>query len=713
MKTRMMRLLMGFFALAGHVLADAWYDTAWPFRQPITISRALATATLTNFPVLVRIGVPTNGVFMAARADGADIVFTAGDQVTKLAHELDSYTAAGATRILNAWVSIPEFSASEDTVLFMYYGNPAAADQQNAAAVWQDYRGVWHLDEDAAGASGDWIYPDSTGNGFDGQDTVATAAGEGRIGRAAYLNGVSDEIPLSATLFTTNDFTISAWAKPTDTVMNAETLVGGLVSGQASYLSIRTNSSLFGRSYCTASGTYTVYGDNADFTPGAWHHVVFRSTGRAGAGQRTLCVDTLMVNAGADTILTPPLGADAWAYLGAYAPNAACFGGALDEIRIADQFQSDAFLAAEYRTAANPESYLTIGNEQNLTPWHARRFPRRRLIRLSESVADSDLVDFPYPIVITNADDDVFMNAAADGHDILFTAGDGVTELAHEIERFSAAGNPELCAWVKVPRLNGGAPTLLYMYYGRAGAPAQENPAGVWTENYLAVWHLDEADSAYTDSTGNGYHGADHVSAAGKSGIIGAGQEFDGVDDYISFANVSTPRPYTVSVWMKTDAVNYRMMIGGGGHYIGLHYSGGSDITNFITRSLYTGSTAGTVYSQTVPVQPDQWWQVALVCADADGASRDVVVNGQVWTSTQNATVRPVNAVLWNLIGNYATTATATFFDGCLDEIRISSTNRSVDWLAAEYRSIRNPLDYLLLGTAETLTPSGSLILLR
>ena len=98
---------------------SAWLDGAWPNRRRVTIAAALAPDTLTNFPVLVQFAEQTNLLFRVCQTNGQDIVFTAADGVTRLAHEIDSYSARG-TKLLNAWVRVPELSPSSDTVLYMY-----------------------------------------------------------------------------------------------------------------------------------------------------------------------------------------------------------------------------------------------------------------------------------------------------------------------------------------------------------------------------------------------------------------------------------------------------------------------------------------------------------------------------------------------------------------------------------------------------------------
>ncbi len=118
-----------------------------------------------------------------ALANGDDIVFTAGDGVTQLAHEIEYFDET--TGELRAWVKT-DLSASVDTNIYMYYGNAAATNQENAAGVWgSNYVGVYHLGESPTGAAGELV--DSSGSGnhaategsMDASDSVATAIGQG------------------------------------------------------------------------------------------------------------------------------------------------------------------------------------------------------------------------------------------------------------------------------------------------------------------------------------------------------------------------------------------------------------------------------------------------------------------------------------------------------------------------------------------------------
>ena len=157
-------------------------------------------------------------------------------------------------------------------------GNPAATNQQDKATLWADYAGVWHLGEDQPGLNGAAeVYKDSTTNACHGKDWVSTNSVAGRVGNGANLDG-DDYVALIRTLYTTNDFTITAWPRPTRT--DWEPIIG---DSSSRYFMLHTATALIGRSSISNGGHQVVYGNNAILTTNTWHHVVYRSTGEAGA----------------------------------------------------------------------------------------------------------------------------------------------------------------------------------------------------------------------------------------------------------------------------------------------------------------------------------------------------------------------------------------------------------------------------------------------
>jgi hypothetical protein len=112
---------------------------------------------------------------------------------------------------------------------------------------------------------------------------------------------------------------------------------------------------------------------------------------------------------------------------------------------------------------------------------------RRKLHIDHQRVLGGDHLGFP---VLVWLGDPLLRSRAEGGHvahqggeDIHFTAAGG-DRLPHQLVHYHPEKG-ELKAWVRIPRLAGGADTELYLCYGGAGAP----PSGeVWDEGYLLVW---------------------------------------------------------------------------------------------------------------------------------------------------------------------------------------------------------------------------------
>jgi len=161
--------------------------------------------------------------------------------------------------------------------------------------------------------------------------------------------------------------------------------------------------------------------------------------------------------------------------------------------------------------------------------WYDDNWKMRQEITVNYNFAGtSPLSDFPLLVKISQPDtedydietDGLFINAQADGDDILFTRDDGVTKIPHEIEYYeNDSGIREIYAWVKVPKLFDNSNTTIYMYYGNMASSTQEDAANVWDDGYTLVMHLNEdvavggTTGIHYDSTRNGSNGVQHENA--------------------------------------------------------------------------------------------------------------------------------------------------------------------------------------------------------
>jgi len=81
---------------------------------------------------------------------------------------------------------------------------------------------------------------------------------------------------------------------------------------------------------------------------------------------------------------------------------------------------------------------------------------------------------------------------SANGWDIIFKQNEST--LYHEIESYDGTTGT-LVAWVRVDSLSKAADTTIDMFYGDDSvASATEDPANVWDDNFVGVWHLSETD---------------------------------------------------------------------------------------------------------------------------------------------------------------------------------------------------------------------------
>jgi hypothetical protein len=337
-----------------------WYDPGWLYRKAITIDHTKVTATQTSFPVLVNLASDAS-LAANAQASGNDILFTASDGVTKLSDDVDQYTAA--TGALAAWVSIPTLSNTADTVIYMYYGNAAATNQETPASVWTpNYYAVWHLGDNPGGTAPQFV--DGTGN------NTATAQGSmtsgnsvaGEIGNAVSLNGTSNYISTPNSV-NPGTFTISAWVKTTST---AGTKVMGFETNQTGTGSAHNDRQIWigtdGKAHfgCYSGGFVQVASPSA-VNNGSWHYLVGEFTGSA----LTLYVDGSQA---ATTAISACFNETGYWRIGSYkaaswtAGADGYFAGTIDEARISTTARSSTWISTEWANQSSPSTFYSLGS---------------------------------------------------------------------------------------------------------------------------------------------------------------------------------------------------------------------------------------------------------------------------------------------------------------------------------------------------------------
>jgi hypothetical protein len=353
-------------------------------------------------------------------------------------------------------------------------------------------------------------------------------------------------------------------------------------------------------------------------------------------------------------------------------------------------------------------------------------FGYRRSITINAGqVAGGPQTDFPVLVNVTNGTLRTVGNGgrvvSGLGSDIQFRASDGVTVLAHEIERYDGV-NGTLVAWVRIPSLADG--TVFYLYYGDPQAGCSlANPGNVWDANFRSVYHLNSTalfiatTGEMRDSTTN-HQDAVNGGTADIAGQIGRGRDVSlSPRDVILTNHSESISQFTASAWVRWNGTA-SVTDGGTGtdfpRILDKRAAGGTGLTE---KSLFINNLAGTDtigrlrydagangfwrYNYILPAAT--WVHVAIVDDETTAGPPTLYVNGVAQTlSASTVRTAPQPTIEPFSYGNNP--ALTRSLDGRIDEIRTSNTLRSGNWILTEYRNQSAPGTFYALG-AEAVAP--------
>ena len=341
-------------------------------------------------------------------------------------------------------------------------------------------------------------------------------------------------------------------------------------------------------------------------------------------------------------------------------------------------------------------------------------YKRKLTISGSQVCGGGTLTNFP---ILVNVSGDVLKAAPAglvtnsNGYDIIFTASDQTTILNHEIESYNGSTG-EFAAWVNIPSLTGGADTDVYLYYGNAAVVSDPSTTGTWDANFRTIYHFD--NNSFDDATLFGIHSTNN-GTTNSPGKIGEGRDFDGVSNYIqsSSNDLATENNFTISVWFKADAVSPSHIIwqglsseNGWGNGVGgaqeMNLSTGTCCPGSLAQSNYLSyflgdreeqSSVDVLSAETAFTNTTTWQYAVATISNLDTSpAAEFFLNGVSVASNTGMAGALTARNLWdsNLrIGRPG--AGARFFNGQVDEVRISTIVRSADWVCTEFNNQNDP----------------------
>jgi hypothetical protein len=269
----------------------------------------------------------------------------------------------------------------------------------------------------------------------------------------------------------------------------------------------------------------------------------------------------------------------------------------------------------------------------------------------------------------------------------------------------------EAWIWAKVPSISSSADTELYLYYdnnhsnntnyiGDVGSTPGQN---VWDSNYKGVWHLKEDPTTTApqmkDSTSNNNRGTSAgtmTSGNQVTGQIDGSLSFDGSNDEITCGNAASLQitaALTIEAWAKTSSTG--AIYGIVNKQVDASYNGYQLRKHSDNRYRFAVGSPATYYATSDVAYTDSNWHYIV---GVKSTTNYLFVDGAQQTSTFTNAITDSGANFD--IGRSYSSYNGYWWNGQIDEVRVSNFARSAAWLRASYESGR---DHLVIFESEQI----------
>jgi len=488
---------------------------------------------------------------------------------------------------------------------------------------------LWHLDETNGDNGGDDIF-DTTSNNYDGElngSNVATAVTNGISGKARSFNGTDDYISFGDNLDPgTGDYSIQYWSKDTDSedATYWRTVQKRGTGGKTTPgIQVSGDGGKFDNTFiCDNSNNYAaISATDYGTNDGRWHHVAV--TWDNSAAELKLYIDGEYKETGSTS--GSPAGKDM------STTRELAFGAAWDDVSTQSQFYTGTLDEVKIST--------TVITAEEI----AEAYRMGRDHYLNKTITSTDL-------------------SAKDS-----------------LPFYIAADRPG---------------TYLESIVGESPYANYQPDA-----NTVGLWHLDEGtddacdggNSDACDSSGNGNHGDQTSDPPIVQGKIGKARDFDGSADHINVsddASLDTTSALTFETWIKIDTDTENTIINkysqnsseGYGGYLWQYIAS----SNKVGHLMYVGTDSECSYVYSAELELGQWYHLAVTW---DGSNRYVYTNGvQSDSDSCSGTMDTTASYPDFRIGRRRANGSYTdYFDGLIDEVRISNTARTASEIRQAY----------------------------
>lgn len=292
----------------------------------------------------------------------------------------------------------------------------------------------------------------------------------------------------------------------------------------------------------------------------------------------------------------------------------------------------------------------------------------------------------------------------ASGFDIIFaTDAAGTSPVAYERVVWTAAQGLTEAHVVSQP--TSASDYVMYVLWGNAAITTdQSNPTGTWDANFKLISHLPNG-TALTVGDSTGLNVGTNHGATATAGQIDGAAAFNGSTQFIDYGN-STPLnitgDITAEAWINAAVTSTNVILGQltaavtNGYQF--YLAGNSMEWVFENAGFLSFLTTNNVISGNV------WFYVS---GKRTGGTMKILVNGvdpgifqsqNQGSSTTGSSTEPF------FVGK---NAAGFFWQGGLDEIRMSNIARSDNWLITSYNSQSSPNTFYLLGANTPINPAS------
>jgi len=331
--------------------------------------------------------------------------------------------------------------------------------------------------------------------------------------------------------------------------------------------------------------------------------------------------------------------------------------------------------------------------------WLDDAWLHRVKIEINPTYIDSTLSDFPVYIALSDLPTGAVDSMISGCGDIRVTTDDEETEVPREVVTCETTGDTgEL--YFKASSLSSSATTTFYIYYENSAVSdyAVTDTYGaqnVWTNSYGGVWHM--GGGTLSDSTGNVGDSTTQTGDADTDTLTeGSATDYDGSERTIipDDTDIDNDVLSSLTYWGLLENDTEVRAMEKSNQYFLLNFAGAGDMGPLMKISgTNKVASVGTLNT-------GQYYMLGGTYSYSGGSTG--VINA-ILDGAYNGTNSGLTASIDSGGGDLylGSDDTSNYYNGRIDEFRISKVVRTEAWLGATWDNLKSPDSFYYVGTEE------------